>query len=574
VAVTFVTVAVVTVAFYVVIRAFGGIRVFMEDDVTESVDAIAANAGLGRMIVALEFEIQNMSVVFPGEAGELEEASRRTRLQLENIRWMLTGADGRRPAAMNQEFFDRFRDALDLLLDDFAALRLDLTRLDELQRELELHLDRIGEETASLMLEYALAGRNIVGLKQIYGLVPFCRFHVWQAGSLAEEAVRGRKPELLADEGGAARRETLPAHLTTLQQTLRTLTSSDPPIAEQASHMLEDIPSFLAIVRDVERGIRSLVADRRKYDEGRDAVLVSLSRLDSQTVDSIFQVKARARERLNNATTTIYVTVVVVAVTSVLGWLLVWKIGRHMDEVTNKALAARKTIEERTVQLAAANRELDSFAYSVSHDLRAPLRGIDGFSLALLEDYFDRLDEEGRDYLGRIRAGCQRMGRLIDDILKLSRLARTEMRREPVDLSTMAASIAEELHRSDLSRKVDFGIPSGIVADGDAELLRVVMDNLLGNAWKFTGKTRDARIEFGVRKEEEVPVYYVRDNGAGYNADFAEKLFGAFQRLHSESEFEGTGVGLATVQRVIHRHGGEVWSEGAVGKGATFYFTL
>ena len=234
---------------------------------------------------------------------------------------------------------------------------------------------------------------------------------------------------------------------------------------------------------------------------------------------------------------------------------------------------------ERTIELQAVNRELEAFSYSVSHDLRAPLRAIDGFSQAVLEDYADRLDDQGKDYLNRVRAATQRMGHLIDDMLTLSRVTRVEMQRGTVDLSALAADVFAELQKSEPERKVDWRIEPGLIAEGDAQLLRVALVNLLGNAWKFTGKTATAKIEFGAMRDadgapDSAPSFFVRDNGAGFDMTYAGKLFGAFQRLHLTSEFPGTGIGLATVQRIIHRHGGRVWAEGAVGKGATFYFSL
>jgi PAS domain S-box-containing protein len=226
------------------------------------------------------------------------------------------------------------------------------------------------------------------------------------------------------------------------------------------------------------------------------------------------------------------------------------------------------------MELVAVNKELETFAYSVSHDLRAPLRGIDGFSQALLEDYGDKLDEEGKEYLRRVRAATQRMGQLIDDMLILSRVTRSEMRRGAVDLSALARMITSELQKAQPERQVEFVIAEGLTVNGDAVLLRAVLDNLLSNAWKFTGKQTTARIELGVTQHEGKRAYFVRDDGAGFDMTYVGKLFAPFQRLHATSEFAGTGIGLATVQRIINRHGGKVWAEGAVGKGASFYFTL
>lgn len=224
--------------------------------------------------------------------------------------------------------------------------------------------------------------------------------------------------------------------------------------------------------------------------------------------------------------------------------------------------------------LSAINKELESFAYSVSHDLRAPLRSIDFFSQTLLDDCWDSLNDSNKDCLKRIRAASQRMAALIDQLLNLSRLSRSEMRREKVDLSSLFRSIASELEKSEPGRKVEWVIAEKTLTTGDPNLLRVVLENLIGNSWKFTGKHPEAKIEFGVTNIDDQIVYYIRDDGAGFEMEYADKLFGAFQRLHSPSEFPGSGIGLATVQRIITRHSGRIWAEGKVDHGATFYFTL
>jgi len=242
-----------------------------------------------------------------------------------------------------------------------------------------------------------------------------------------------------------------------------------------------------------------------------------------------------------------------------------------------EARAVRELAEARAalvLELERKNKELEAFSYSVSHDLRAPLRSIDGFSQALLEHYSDGLDEKGRGYLVRVRAATQRMGELIDDLLHLSRVSRAEVHTRRLDLSKLAQSVATELKSKHPDRQVELVIEQGLSSDADAGLMRVVFENLLGNAWKFTEKTPQARIEVGVQHKEWGPAYLVRDNGAGFDMEYAGKLFQPFQRLHAEAEFPGTGIGLATVSRIIDRHGGRVWAEAAVGVGATFYFTL
>jgi len=231
-------------------------------------------------------------------------------------------------------------------------------------------------------------------------------------------------------------------------------------------------------------------------------------------------------------------------------------------------------VKQRTSQLEIANHELQAFSYSVSHDLRAPLRHMDGFSRLLLKRYSDSLDSDAQEYLAHIRSAAQSMGQLIDDLLKLSRLTTVEMHEDRVDLSALAREIIGTLRSNQPDRDVAVVIEDGMASQGDAGLLRAALANLLGNAWKFTAHEPAARIEFGVAHHDGEDVYVIRDNGAGFDMTYAHKLFGPFQRLHGHDEFPGTGIGLAIVQRVLHRHGGRVWAEGEVGNGAAFFFTL
>ncbi len=244
-------------------------------------------------------------------------------------------------------------------------------------------------------------------------------------------------------------------------------------------------------------------------------------------------------------------------------------------QAEQRAQGLNQGLRQAILELTAVNKELEAFSYSVSHDLRAPLRSIDGFSQALLEDCSKELDANGQDYLRRIRSATQRMGQLIDDMLTLSRVTRSDMHKESVDLSQLASRICTHLQQANPERQVEFEIELGLVIHGDSHLLQVVLDNLLNNAWKFTSRQQQARIELGaIASKNSIPVYFVRDNGVGFDMAFVDKLFKPFQRLHGMREFPGNGIGLATVQRIIHRHGGQVWAEGASNQGATFYFTL
>lgn len=255
------------------------------------------------------------------------------------------------------------------------------------------------------------------------------------------------------------------------------------------------------------------------------------------------------------------------------------------DRVENELRKSKRSIEKKVkqrtaeltqlnIEMAAANKEMEAFSYSVSHDLRAPLRSIDGFSQALMEDYPDKLDEKGRDYLQRVRSATQRMGILIDDMLDLSRITRVEMTREKINLSAIAKSIASGLQLAEPERKVTFVIEPELTTTGDEHLLCILLENIIGNAWKFTAKHQEARIEMGKLKIENKETFFIRDDGAGFDMNYVHKLFGIFQRLHKQEEFSGNGIGLVTVERIVKRHGGKLWAESKVEEGATFYFTL
>jgi light-regulated signal transduction histidine kinase (bacteriophytochrome) len=245
------------------------------------------------------------------------------------------------------------------------------------------------------------------------------------------------------------------------------------------------------------------------------------------------------------------------------------------QQAEQRVQSLNQGLRQAILELKAVNSELEAFSYSVSHDLRAPLRSIDGFSQALLEDYGGRLDDTGQDFISRIRAATQRMGNLIDDLLTLSRVTRSSIRMESVNLSQLARRIATELQQGCPERRVEFEIAPDLRAYGDTHLLQVVLENLLNNAWKFTAKQSQPIVTVGQSQSDNgSPIYFVRDNGAGFDMAYVDKLFSPFQRLHGMQDFPGNGIGLATVQRIIHRHGGRVWAEGVIDRGATFYFTL
>jgi signal transduction histidine kinase len=320
--------------------------------------------------------------------------------------------------------------------------------------------------------------------------------------------------------------------------------------------------------KEVENGKRILSEQQAKIDEQNSSIREQIRVLGEQD-DTI-----AAQKNIQRFLILILVLALVLTYTIFRSYRIKQLSNRRLEEQEKRIRKLNQDLLERAAALEIANKELEAFSYSVSHDLRAPLRSIDGFSQAIAEDYEKDLDEKGKDYLRRVRSAAQRMAHLIDDMLKLSRVTRNKMIPEDVDLSGMAEEIAGKLRSLQPERRVEFAIQPGMTARGDERLLRIALDNLFGNAWKYTSKHPAARIGFGTRMSGQERLFFIEDDGAGFDMKYADKLFGAFQRMHTNEEFPGTGVGLATVQRIIRRHGGDIRAESEVEKGSTFYFTI
>jgi signal transduction histidine kinase len=335
------------------------------------------------------------------------------------------------------------------------------------------------------------------------------------------------------------------------------------------------LPDAISSQRILTDEVRNLIAD--VLDSGFLASQVILTPAPSMTAflpiveeyrtEKVMLIGHKAADQLPKELLNIYLAIAGLAGTT--------SERLHNERELNRHRAhLEELVKGRTAELDAVNKELETFSYSVSHDLRAPLRSITGFSQALLDDYAERLDEEGKDFLERIIAGGRRMGQLIDDMLNLSRVSRSELKREQVNLSAIARTICEEFRAAEPKRKAEFVIADGLMMEGDGQLLYQVLENLLSNAWKFTEKCQTTTIAFGLLQRGDERIYFVRDNGVGFDMAYADRLFSPFQRLHKASEYPGTGIGLATVKRIVARHGGRVWIEGEVGKGSMVYFML
>jgi signal transduction histidine kinase len=352
--------------------------------------------------------------------------------------------------------------------------------------------------------------------------------------------------------------------------TIRTLVSGDPPQMERLAAV---VPIFDERIDRLEQ--QMVKRDALGKDPSRDdAESLANGKLDDSIRRSTAEMITEERDELDArgaSSARTFVTAEIVGAASAIFALVALALA---FTIVKREIRERRRAEAQTATALEAsealNQELEAFSYSVSHDLRSPLRAIDGFSLAVLEDGADKLDSESKAHLERVRAATQRMGRLIDDLLELSRVARAPMRLEPVDVTALSATVIAELREAEPARDVAVTIAPSLATRGDPRLVRVLLDNLLGNAFKFTGKRERATIEIGAK----AGAFFVRDNGAGFDPAYAEKLFGAFQRLHDARDFAGTGIGLATVQRIVRRHGGRVWATGEPDKGATFSFTL
>jgi PAS domain S-box-containing protein len=358
------------------------------------------------------------------------------------------------------------------------------------------------------------------------------------------------------------------------------------PSGQASTTSLNRLPPLLQFPGDSELLQclrRDMVIDSGATIQGENAMIPSLARISEQAgavsaaiIPLVIDEQLLGWVSFDTVRTPITWSEEAMQLFAFTGQIIASTIDRKRSSEALRKLNAdlERRIAQRTEQLQAANSELESFAYSVSHDLRAPLRSIDGFSQALLEDYQAVLDDTGKGYLRRVRSATQRMDRLISDLLQLSRVTRQEIKAQDVDLSAIVRTVAAELRDSTPTRRVEFVIAPKLMAVCDPGLLKVALENVVGNAWKFTSKHEQARIEFGAIRQQGKMVYFVRDDGAGFDQTYADKLFGPFQRLHRPDEFEGTGIGLATVQRIIRRHGGRIWAEGVVEQGATFYFSL
>ena len=467
-------------------------------------------------------------------------------------------------------------------------------------------LDEMEIETGKSIVEMVLAGLKPTGLQQVTALIPFCREQILMASIVMERGVDDLNPGFLVGVPTKDGIVTLVGTMAQLSQTLQTLTSSILSIASRAKKIIEKGHEYEKVVFELASSLQEKKKHHLEVERLGQSLSLSVSKLDGRMAANLDKAAERTATVMARSTRAIYLIAIVVLLVSCIGTTLVVLLGRKMNrsiaekevartelsekmvllekEVERRQKAEReanqlaenleKSVEERTVALHSLNMELESIVYSMSHDLRTPLRGIAGFSNAMLADCGANLDASGRHYLARIQDATITMGRTIDQILELSRFSRETMLKEKLEMSVLVEAIILEFQRNDPGRSVQVEITPNLYAFGAEDQIRAVLESLLANAWKFTGLREQAKIKFGCCRINDKPVFYVKDNGVGFNQKYSAKMFGAFQRLHLADDFPGAGIGLALVQRVVQRHGGKVWGEGKEGEGATFYFQI
>ncbi len=606
VVINLVTVLVFGGAFFLVDRTFSRVSNIFDRQVNKNMKMAVASFEFGKSLVNIEGEVHNKEDLFLNDPEGAVVARQEILDRFDDLLFQIKISENYFRSVESEELLQNYRNSLENRLTDNVEIGSTVLRLAMFNRRFVSTLNTMEIETGQLIVERVLSGFDATGLHQINALLPLCREQVLRAELLTSRAVSERQNTLLVLQRGVPERENLTGAINILQQILETLTSANPLIGGKAKNVIHDVPAYLQEVHTLSKLLQQSNRHHAESELVRHSLYKKLERVDREAAEVLENIGIRTEAEMQHSTRWLFLVGAIVLLVSVIGAVLINIINRQMvkdvgakdqarteladkmaqleNEVEMRKLAEQEArgitdnleqlVRERTTDLAAVNKEMEAFVYSMSHDLRTPLRGIAGFSNVLLDDYSDNLDQSGQRYLHRIQEGSIRMGHTIDEILDLSRLTRTKIVKESVDLSGAAEMIIQELKNNFPERDVQVKIASGLTVVAAGEQIRAAMESLLDNAWKFSVNKKPAKIEFGVVEKEDQITFFVRDNGVGFNMAYSEKMFGAFQRLHSADEFAGSGIGLALVQRVIQRHGGKVWAEGKEGEGAIFYFRL
>lgn len=604
--INFITVLVMAIALFLVVRTFDQISSLFERDVNRNLKIALNSFELDKELVQMMVVTHEKEDTLLHDPEGMLAARQEVVARFDDIFRRIKLTENYFNHQQAYHALQEYRHAVEQKMTDNVMISKSVLQLDLLNQSFLTVLNEMEVAAGKIIVERVLAGFDVTGLNQVNALLPFCRELILEAGSLMDRAVIDLEPDRISPDTAVDEKKTLEEIINSLTRTLETLTSAHPSIAVKAGFILKEIDSYLNVAHSLKAIMETKLLHGGELEAKQKELIQRQSRANKEMAASLLQIGENTRGEMGKAMRGLYLLAFVILIVSVGSAWIAQIVGRKMgknaaekertrleletkmdqlvseiskrqvaeDEVRSLNRKLEQSVQERTFELNLANKELESLVYSMSHDLRTPLRGIAGFSNVLLADYAPVLDEFAKAYLHRIGEGSIKMGRTIDAILELSRLTREEIHPELVNLSKVAEGIVEELRRNHPERDVKVEISPGLSAYVSSPQIKAVLESLLDNAWKFTSKKESAKIEFGREEKEGEAVYFIRDNGAGFSMAHSGKMFGAFQRLHSLEEFPGVGIGLAIVQRGIHKQGGKIWAESREGEGATFYFTL
>lgn len=598
--------AVLAGAFLIIFQIFGQMRVILEDQVESNVRRVAKSYQLGKDFIGLEVEVHNL---LNRSHHDPEKIIHGRDLILSKLDALIVDASTsdnffHYDLGKDEKVLTAYRDIMEKVLEETIAVDELFLFLDMQNRDFITILTSIEEDVGEFILKAALAGKDLKHLHQINALLPFCREQVLKVRFIIEKAVNTLEPLQLNRPNESGSLTGALEHMNVLSQTLKTITASEPVFADNVQDIISNIDFYTATLERASTKLTELSGLYVEVLEKRQAFLALLEDVDAYSVRTMSEVVEKNSFKVKQSIRQVYLVAAIVLFLTLASAVIISLLIRKLDVSALEAEAARKVLAEkvsilddemirraeaerevqafnrnlekvvhkRTAELALANKELESFVDTMSHNLRTPLRGIAGFSHIVKADYGSYLPPQGQAYLARILDACSHMSQTIDAILNLNRYTKKELSEEKIDLTEMGFSVVDALKRNAPDRNLEINISPGMTALADPVLVRVVLENLLENAWKFTEPKKRAVIEFSSIKQKSGTVFYIKDNGVGFDNSYAAKIFHPFQKLHPLKDFPGAGMGLAMVHRIVLSHRGEVWGEGEEGHGAIFYF--
>lgn len=593
------------ISFAIILATVASLRQLIQAEVNHNVGMAAKSFTLGKSFLALDAEAQALHNSYLQHPERVITGSKTILSRIDTLILEASTSDNFLQQDQGLEILHNYRRALALFLEDEITISKDVLDIDTRNSLFLQNLSTIEDHLGQLIMQQVLSGNTATGLLQINALIPFCREQILQARFLVNQAAFEHDITKLINEKETSS-ITLTSVITNLRQTLSTISSNDSIISAESRAALGMIPPYLQTIEHLKQSIESASHRAKESMRTRNEVLDSLDKIDKKTLSYLHKAEQRSNELLSRTTHTIYIVTALILTVSLVGGSLVHIIGRQLSASAKSAensrsalqsqviklkeeIAGRKqaeeelrklnesldlTVQQRTKELTVTTDDLSALITAMSQDLRTPLISIAGFSHSLREEYGDRIDTVGRANLDRIQESSLRASDTIDSMLELSLLSRCVLTVSSVNLSDIAQSILAELKRNDPARQVATVIAPTPTIQADPRLMRTLLDPLINNAWKYTSRSSKAIIQFGSKEQDGKRIYYIKDNGVGFNMAYASKLFAPFQRLHSPDQFPGNGIGLAIAQRIINRYQGEIWAHSRENLEASFFFTL